>query len=315
MVQQPISGGQVTIPIQKMLLFRTTAERNNPEGRSILRSAWRAWTFKKRMEEIEGIGVERDLAGLPVGRIPSQFMAADADPGDRAVFTAWTQMISRIKRDQQEGVIIPSDKDQNGNYLFELSLLSTAGSRTIDTTKIIERYDRAIATSVLADFIFLGQQAVGSFALSSDKTALFAQSLKAFLDVVIGEFNRKLVPALWDLNSFPEDTMPEVAFTDVETIDLTQIAALISTMTGAGAQMFPDRDLENHLRKMAGLPEAPEEGDEEGQPMLDEFGQPMVAPGAVLPGQEPAAGEDFGGGPEGFGSGGPIDPSRYFLGR
>jgi hypothetical protein len=311
MVQQPNSGHETTIPIEKMLLFRTTAERNNPEGRSILRSAWRAWMFKRRMEEIEGVGVERDLAGFPVGRIPSQYMDPDAEPAEKAVFAAWQQMITRIKRDQQEGIIIPSDVRADGSKLFDLTLLSSGSTRSIDTSKIIDRLDRAIATSVLADFIFLGQQAVGSFALSSDKTALFAQSLKAFLDVVVGEINRKLLPALWDLNDLPEETMPTVKFADVETLDLTQITALITTMTGAGAQMFPDRELENHLRKLGGLPEAPEEG-AEGSPEGDLMG----GAGAVPPGMgAPAGGPESGqqGGEEGDVD--PYDVSRYFLGR
>ena len=55
-----------TIPIGKALLFRTTSDKNNPEGRSILRNAYRPWYFKRRIEEIEAIGVERDLAGFPV---------------------------------------------------------------------------------------------------------------------------------------------------------------------------------------------------------------------------------------------------------
>ena len=54
------------IPSNRMIHFRTTAHKNNPEGKSILRNAYRPWYFKKKMEEIEGIGVERDLAGLPM---------------------------------------------------------------------------------------------------------------------------------------------------------------------------------------------------------------------------------------------------------
>ena len=64
--EAPPHYGQVTIPLSRGLLFRTEVTRDNPEGRSLLRNAYRPWYFKKRMEEIEGIGVERDLAGLPV---------------------------------------------------------------------------------------------------------------------------------------------------------------------------------------------------------------------------------------------------------
>lgn len=64
--QAPPKYSRVAIPLSKGLLFRTETDKDNPEGRSLLRNAYRPWYFKKHIEEIEGIGVERDLAGLPV---------------------------------------------------------------------------------------------------------------------------------------------------------------------------------------------------------------------------------------------------------
>lgn len=67
----PPSYNLYTIPIEKALLFRTKSRKDNPEGRSILRNAYRSWYFKRRIQEVEGIGIERDLAGLPVIYGPS----------------------------------------------------------------------------------------------------------------------------------------------------------------------------------------------------------------------------------------------------
>lgn len=271
--QQPWTGPQVYIPIEKLLLFRTTEDKSNPEGRSVLRNAYRPYYFKKKIEEIEAIGIERDMAGLPVGYVPGRYFAADADPAEKALLNEWKRLVTTIRRDQREGVLLPSDRDASGNLLFDLKLLSTAGSRTFDTTKVIDRYDRAIATSVLADFIFLGQQAVGSFALSSDKTALFATAIGAFVKAICDVFNRHLLPRLWRLNGLPPEYMPSIHCADLEQPNLAELAQFIQTLTGAGAQMFPDRELENHLRKLAGLPLAPEDGEEMGD-MGDEPEEP-----------------------------------------
>ena len=257
--QQPFSGAMKYIPIQKLLLFRTTDEKNNPEGRSILRSAYRAYYFKKRIEEIEAIGIERDMAGLPVAYLPSRYFRKDADAFDKAILSQWQQLVTTIRRDQKEGIVMPGDRDDKGNLMFELKLLSTAGSRTFDTSKIIDRYNRAIATSVLADFIFLGQQSVGSFALSSDKTALFATAVGAFTRVIEDTFNRHLLPRLWELNGFDPELMPQMRCGDLEKPNVGELATFIQHLVGAGAQMFPDRELENHLRAAAGLPLAPED--------------------------------------------------------
>jgi hypothetical protein len=257
--QQPYSGPQVFIPIEKMLLFRTTDQRSNPEGRSVLRTAYRPYYFKKRIEEIEAIGVERDMAGLPVAYIPAKFFAKDADPVDRAIFLQWQKLVTTIRRDQKEGILIPSDRDDKGNLRYELKLLATAGSRTFDTTKIIDRYKREIATSVLADFIFLGQQAVGSFALSSDKTALFATAVGAFTSAISGVINRHLLPRIWFLNGFDPQTMPTLVCEDLESAAVADIVALLGALASGGAQVFPDRELENALRQKLGLPLAPED--------------------------------------------------------
>jgi hypothetical protein len=289
--QQPWSGPQIFIPREKMLLFRTTDVSNNPEGRSILRTAYRAYYFKKRIEEIEAIGIERDMAGLPVAYIPARYFEADADPHDKQVLAAWQSLVTTIRRDQREGVVLPSDRDSHGNLAFELKLLSTAGSRTFDTTKVIDRYDRAIATSVLADFIFLGQQAVGSFALSSDKTALFATAIGAFTGSMADCINRDLLPKLWRYNGLNPEYMPSVVCGDIEQQNLAELAEFLSKLTGAGAQVFPDRELENHLRTLAGLPLAPEEGsdDDMRRAMDEEMARQAAETGAEGASEDEAA--------------------------
>ena len=72
MVQMAPPGyTQRVIPIEKSLLFRTGHPQGQPRGLAILRNAYRPWFFKKRLEEFEAIGVERDLAGMPVARCPA----------------------------------------------------------------------------------------------------------------------------------------------------------------------------------------------------------------------------------------------------
>ena len=270
MYQQPWSGAQVFVPGYKLLLFRTSDQRNNPEGRSILRSAYRPWYFKKRIEEIEAVGVERDLAGLPVAYIPTQYMSADADAADRAVATEFKNLIRSIKRDTHEGVLLPSVRDKSGNLMFDIKLLSTGGARSFDTTQIIDRYNKAIATSVLADFIFLGQSAVGSFALSSDKTALFSTAVGAFTHSIANVLNRSLIPRLWELNGMNPEFMPTMVPGDVEKPDIASLADYVSKLASAGATMFPDRELENALRSAANLPLAPEDGEMMDSPDMED---------------------------------------------
>lgn len=251
-------GGLITIPFTRGLLFRTTSYKGNPQGRSILRNAYRPWYFKKRIEEVEGIGIERDLAGLPVMRVPAKIMSSAATAEEQAIYNACKEIVTNIRRDEQEGIIIPGDVDTNGNQIYDLKLLSTGGQRQFDTNAIVGRYDQRIAMTVLADFVLLGHEKVGSFALSSSKTSLFATAIGAWLDEIKAVFNRHAIPRLFALNGNVTNEIPMLDYGDIESPDLTALGGFIREMAGAGANLFPDGDLENHLRGLANLPKKPE---------------------------------------------------------
>ncbi|MBQ6206498.1 MAG: hypothetical protein IJK52_05405, partial [Oscillospiraceae bacterium] len=247
--QPPPSFELLTIPMEKALLFRTKSRKDNPEGRSILRNAYRSWYFKRRIQEIEGIGIERDLAGLPVITAPPDVDVWDVkDPENAERYAALKALVQGIRRDQSEGVVL--------NNEYKLELMTSGGARQFDTNAIINRYDSRMAMTALADFILLGHQKVGSFALSSDKTELFAMAIGAYLDIICEEFNNKAIPALIDINGdhFKGITdYPRLTHGDIEDPNLTEVSAFIKDMTGIGVLM-PDDELEDYIRRVGHLP-------------------------------------------------------------
>ena len=251
------------IPAGKFLLFRTTAAKANPQGRSILRNAYRPWYFKRRIEEIEGIGIERDLAGLPMMQVPAEIMDRNAPADKKALYESIKTMLRDVRRDEREGITVPRAFDKEGNSLYVFDLVRSGGRRQFDTTSIINRYDRNIASVVLADFILLGQQRVGSFALAETKTELFGYALGAWLDSVTEVFNRHAIPRLLHRNGIRVDKPPRLVHGEVETIDLTELADFVAKLVAAGVTLFPDDELENSLRLQAGLPEKTPETAEE----------------------------------------------------
>lgn len=239
-----------TIPIEKALHFRTKSRKNNPEGRSILRSAYRAWYFKRRIQEIEGMGIERDLAGFPVIYSPPGMDIWNPQVPQMVRTRQRAETIVRnIRRDSTEGLVLPD------GWRFEL--VSSGGTRQFDTNAIIERYDTRIAMSVMADFILLGHQQVGSFALSSDKTELFSMALGSYLGIICEVFNNQAIPRLIAMNAdhFRGITdYPKLTHGDVETPDLKDLSTYIKDLTGAGV-ILPDEELEAYVRRVANLPE------------------------------------------------------------
>lgn len=252
---QYTNSGEVLIPRTKLLHFRTSAHKNSPEGKSILRNAYRAWYFKKHIENLEGIGVERDLAGIPVAYVPPELLNPDLqDETQRAVAEEIKKMVRNVKRNEQEGIIFPLQYDEQGRELWKFTLLTSGGQRQFETSQIIERYDTRILMSLLADFIMLGHDSVGSFALSSDKTNLFAVAVGAWLDLIAEEINRNAIRELVVLNGMPPELAPKMEHKDIESIDLDKLSNYVERLTRAGMLFFPDPETENHLRKQAGLP-------------------------------------------------------------
>lgn len=244
----------IRIPMDKAILCRTTDSKGSPEGRSLLRNCVMPWKFVKRIQEIEGIGIERDLAGLPVAWVPTGVLASDATGDALAAQSAMKELVTNIRRDEQEGVMMPLQYDANGNKLYDLTLLTTGGSRQFDTSAIIQRYETRIAQAMLADFIMLGHEKVGSFSLSSDKTDLFAVAIKSYLDDGILEpFNRKAIPTLLRLNGMRGSA--RMCAGDIEKPQLDALGKYLTALAGAGVPLpVDDETFQGYLFGAANLP-------------------------------------------------------------
>jgi hypothetical protein len=181
----------VDIPIEKMVLYRVNVERNNPEGRSILRGARIPYYYATHLQEIEAIGIERDLTGLPMITPPEN---ADMSSGSTDRSEA-EQIVRRVRNDEQAGVVLPS-----GEWTFEL--LSSPGSKQIDTGAVISRHEKRILMSALAQFLVLGMDQIGALSLSEDQTDFFNMAVNTTADIIANTFTKHVVPKLMAFNGF-----------------------------------------------------------------------------------------------------------------
>jgi len=206
--------------------------------------------------EVEGIGVERDLAGLPV-----VYLGEDANMnGPNSDYEMAKELVTNIRIDEQAGIVIPKPKmgmaGEGRGILLEL--LTSGGRRSHNTSDIIERYNKLKALTVLAQFIMLGMDRVGSYALSSSQADLFNIAIQAWLDSIANIINRHAIPKLMKLNSFPGVTgNPQVVPSPINVPDLAGLALFINQMVEKEV-LTPDDELERHLRQIAGLPPMPE---------------------------------------------------------
>lgn len=234
---------QVRIPMERGLLFRTRVSKDNPEGKSLLRNTYRSWYFKKHFEEIEGIGIERDLAGFPVLKAPENLDLWNKDDPVMVGLKADAEaLVASVRRDSEEGVLLP--------YGWDLSLLTSGSSRQIDIGSTIERYDNRIAVALLSDIILLGSKS-GSFALADTKQSLLAAALQAQLSNIADVFNAQAVPALFKANGF-QGEMPKIVPTMIQTPTLSEVSLMLRAMN---LNIAGDKDLLKYLRHVLAMPD------------------------------------------------------------
>ncbi|MHA2065368.1 MAG: phage portal protein family protein [Candidatus Thorarchaeota archaeon] len=285
--QAPETGAHtdpVFIPIEKLLHFRTSVHpANTPQPPPIHRAAYWPYWFSQNMQEIEGIGVERDLTGIPV-----IYLGADCTvQGTNSDYQMALNLVQNIRVDEQVGVVIPKSKMGDGAVEGQgmlLELLSSNSRRSHNIGEIIERYDKRKAVVVLAQFILLGMDRVGSFALSTHQGDLFNLAAEAWIISIADVFNTIAIPRLIKMNFFPGlSGMPEMVPSTVGIPDLKTIGEYVNSLVDKEVLRVDD-ELESHLRQIARLPQrehevriSDEEGDEVEKVILSKQGDEALA--------------------------------------
>ena len=247
------------IPTRKSLYYRTTTINGDPAGRSILRNAYTSYEYVNNLQSIEAIAVERELAGIPVARIPAEYLSGDATAAQSGFVNNLQSILRDVKFNEQGYIILPSDTypDKDGaptnQKLVDVELMSSSGSRNIEIDTIVRRYQHDIARSVLSEFLMLGGGNTGSYALSKSKTDLFLRALESYIQAIVDVLNKQLVERLWELNGLNYDLMPTIVAGDVAPHDLREIAAFLRNLNGADINVSDHPEVIQDLMDIAEL--------------------------------------------------------------
>lgn len=231
------------IPVEKSLYYRTTSLNNDPSGRSVLRNAYVSYTYLNKIQGYEAVAIERELHGVPVGRMPAEYLSGDATTDQANLRSQFERILRDLKNNEQGYALLPSDLyvDADGKptnqRLMDIELITANGSRSIDIDPVVKRYQHDIARSLMAEFLMLGSGS-GSYALSKSKTDLFLRSLESYINSIVDVLNKQLVERLWQLNGLSWDTMPKLVAGDVAAHDLAAVSSLIRNMNNADVPLY-----------------------------------------------------------------------------
>ena len=278
------------IPVDRLLLYRFRKQGNNPEGESILRPAWPAWYYQKNISQIEAIGIERNLAGLPVIKLPEN---ANVDENDTASdWSRGAKLVRNARNDEQAGFVLP--------FGWDLQLLSSSGSgKAAEVDAVISRYEKRILMTGLAQFLMLGMDNVGALATSSSSMDFFTKSVNAVADIIAETFTKYAAERLLELNGYDARGVRLTHSPAGETAP-EQLAAILQQV--GGMLTWTPQD-EVWLRSLLRMPEV-DEGELEAaaaekearaaamvEAMKQRQGQPSQD-GEQQPADSPADGED-----------------------
>ena len=258
----PTSMARTFIPIQKALLFKTKDAGGNPEGRSILRNSYVPWYFRKNLQALEGISLERMGTGIPTIELPESATSMDKTNAETS--------IRRFRVDEQMGFVVP--------YGTKLTL-AFGGARATGQSfeSAIVRYRAEMLLAVLLQFIVLGLDKVGSYALSRTGKDVFQIALDGWLRTIEGVINRHAIPRLIDLNDFGQlSGYPKIDLGAVGEYNLELLVTALKDLVPLGLIQV-NKELQQRVATAFGIPE-PDENADDQLPQQPDDGMPPTTP-------------------------------------
>jgi hypothetical protein len=253
------TNNEVILPRSKVMLFRAGRHKGDPFGKSMLRDAYLAWRFLSVIEEIEANGVAKDLAGLPVLKLPPQYLSSDASPDQKAIRAYYENVMRNLQLNQQSALILPQAHDPDTRQpLFELELLSLNGGKAMDTSKIKEYYKNLIITSLFADILVMGQSGSGSNAVGQVKNSLSSTAAEAMLRKIRDVINDDLIKQTYELNGWNTSRMGTMDFDNLESEDLESFSKAVQRFASTSVLEI-DRAVLNRVRESIGVDGLPQD--------------------------------------------------------
>lgn len=236
------SGNIMTIPRNRLMIFRAGACGNSPIGKSILEGAYKDWVDLEEAGVIQMVGLRRNLIGIPYVLIHSKIAAkAATDPSARAAIQASKDAVRNLDNTKDLAFVGISDRDERGHKLIEVGLMGSqegGGNTKIQDAKIIiDAKEQTIARSMLAQFMTI-QGKGGSYALSKTQSEVFINSLKMYMNQIADIMNLEAIPRLFAANgegiSKDDNYLPTLSFSDFIKEDVEEFFSAIKEAVETG---------------------------------------------------------------------------------
>jgi hypothetical protein len=239
-VQQAIRGDntteEVTIPIDKAVIFQLNQEEEGFEGMPMLRSAYKHWYYKNRFYAIDGIQKERHGMGVP---------DIEVQPGASQDDWALAKILGKNLRTNEYAYIVRPPTVKVG--------FAQLSGNLVEPIVSAEHHDTMIMKNIMVQFLNMGAGEGGGRAASATAMDMFLKAMRHIANSICDAFNLYVIPPLvaynFDTNHFPQLKVRNVG----EAKDLQMWSSAMRNLIGVGA-ISVDEETEAWIREQLDMP-------------------------------------------------------------
>lgn len=268
----PLDEQDYYLPRSRLVYAVDDALSDSPEGVGLLRHIVPACRTLQRFEQLEGIGFDSDLRGIPIGRAPLEEMRDMLEDEDKNVDEA--ELNARLApiesfmgnhvKSANLGLLLDSAVYESAGenptpsnvHKWAIELLKSTNSTQPEVNQAIRRLNYEIARVLGVQMLLLGEEK-GTQALSRDQSYNFAMTIDGTLMELKSVMQRDVLRTLWDLNGWDPKLMPLVKTDPVRFRDVTEITGALKDMTLAAPD--PRDPAHVDVRAILGITNMPED--------------------------------------------------------
>lgn len=254
----PATGKDHYLPRAKLFYCVDDTLTDSPDGLGIFRHCIEPAKRIQRYAQIEGLGFETDLRGIPIGRAPIERLKGLVAQGtitqaeaDKAI-NEMLGFLDQHIRTAEIGFLLESepyrtiDEHQTPSAIpqWGLELLKGEGTSASHDAigNAINREVRSLARLLFSEHLLLGESGAGSLAMHKDKTAQFAGMVDATVGELVEGVEADLLPPLFALNGWDPALTPVVKAESVEYRDVVELTTALRNLATAGVMLTPEEE-------------------------------------------------------------------------
>lgn len=271
--RSPLDSRQLYLPRSKIIYLVDDMLSDSPEGLGWYRHLAEPAERLKAYMRLEGIGFQRDLSGIPIGRAPLAAIEKAVKNGQLTREEADT-LINGIRR-----FVEIQNKAPNTGLVLDSQPWegSTADGKTVSTilqwgielltgeqtsldklADAIRRLNFDMALIMGTEVMLTGREGAGSLALSEDKSRNLYLNVNSTLVDMAECFRDDMLDPIMAMNNIAEEDRPRLKTEDASFKDAEKASRVLRDMAAAGGVIAPDDPAIDDLRDLLGISRQPE---------------------------------------------------------